>query len=443
MRSPVREPLDPALGGDRVCADLSRRVTRQVFSAFQRTYGLNLNPMTDNEGIDFINDPRPGIRDLSYSRSRDRQLLDLLKGSTIDMGFGPRDDEDDAAGAGDPDSDADWPSDRLETFIKDLPRGPGYVCDVVYHSEQLPVVVYAVLVNRGQGLEVAELELFRRDWGYFGGIGSDEYTPPETPEQPDSQNPPSLITSDVLRRIPIGEILTRTQRRLADDSWRTEGIHLLGSPGGTGGSLTVDEMTEEQRRALENSTAIGARRRGRPELSDELLIDVAEAYIGEAGRGRGALRRMSEIFDRPEATIRDWIALARRRGYLAPTKPGRRGAAPGPNLPTTTATTADTETAQQQGRFTANLSQERRRHIMRMIEGEGVLDADMTEDARLLYVVGGLVCNDVGFVRQADLQAAMGDPAVVAAAMEILNKARRRAAARRNSGTQKKQRRGR
>ena len=69
--------------------------------------------------------------------------------------------------------------------------------------------------------------------------------------------------------------------------------------------------------------------------------------------------------------------------------------------------------------------------------------ADMTEDARLLYLVGGLVCNDVGFVRQADLQAAMGDPAVVAAAMEILNKARRRAAARSNTGKQKKQRRGR
>ena len=78
---------------------------------------------------------------------------------------------------------------------------------------------------------------------------------------------------------------------------------------------------------------------------------------------------------------------------------------------------------------------------MRMIEGEGVLDAELTEDARLLYVVGGLVCNDVGFVRQADVQAAMGDPTVVAAAMEILNKAHRRAAARNNSGTQKKQRR--
>lgn len=355
------------------------------------------------------------------------------------MGFGPRDDEVGSAGAGDPDSDADWPHDRLETFIKDLPRGPGYVCDVVYHSEQLPVTVYAVLVNRGQGLEVAELELFRRDWGYVGGIGSDEYMPPETPELPDSQNPPSLITSDVLRRIPIGDILSRTQRRLADDSWRTEGIHLSGLPGGTGRTLTVDELTEQQRRALENSAAIGARRRGRPELSDELLIDVAEAYIWEAGRGTGALRRMSELFDRPEATVRDWIAQARRRGYLAPTKPGRRGVAPGPNLPTTT--TTDTETEEKEGGFTADLSQERRRHIIRMIEGEGVLDADMTEDARMLYVVGGLVCNDVGFVRQADLQAAMGDPAVVAAAMEILNKAHRRAAARDNPGKPKKRRR--
>ncbi len=78
---------------------------------------------------------------------------------------------------------------------------------------------------------------------------------------------------------------------------------------------------------------------------------------------------------------------------------------------------------------------------MRMIEGEGVLDAELTEDARLLYVVGGLVCNDVGFVRQADLQTAMADAGVVAAALEILDKARRRAAARNNSGKRTKQRR--
>jgi len=391
--------------------------------------------MTDDQDVDFVNDDDLSIRDLSYSRSRMRQLVDLVKGSFFDMGFGPRDDE--APEPGDVDSDEDWPRDRLETYVKEHPRGPGYVCDIVYQSEDLPVTVYAVLVNRGQGLEVAELELFRKDWGYVDGF--DQYVAPDTPEDLDSQNPPSLITSDVLRRIPIGEILSRTQRRLADESWRTEGVRVFGAPDKTGFSLTVEEMTEEQRQALENSSAIEARRRGRPELSDELLIDVADAYIWEAGQGPGSLRRMSELFDRPEATVRDWISQARRRGYLAPTKAGRRGAAPGPKLPTTT--TTDTETEVKEGGFTAKLSQERRRHIMRMIEGEGVLDAELTEDARLLYVVGGLVCNDVGFVRQADVQAAMGDPTVVAAAMEILNKARRRAAARNNPGTQKKQRR--
>lgn len=386
--------------------------------------------MTEKDGVDFINDPDLDVRDLSYSRSRVGQLLDLTKGSFFDMGFGPRDE--DVASPDDLDSDEDWPDNRLETYVKEKPRGPGYVCDIVYHSEQLPVIVYAVLINRGRGLEVAELELFRRDWGYFDGF--DKYEPPESPEEPDSQNPPTLITSDVLRRIPLGDILTRTQRRLADDSWRTEGIRSY-----PGSDLTAaDELTEEQRRALENSSTIGARRRGRPELSDELLVEVAEAYIWEAGRGRGALKRMAEIFDRPEATIRDWIALARRRGYLAPTKPGRRGAAPGHNLPTTT---ADNEPGQGEGHLAANLSRDRRRHILRMIEGEGVLNADLGEDARLLYVVGGLVCDDTGFARQSDLEAGMADPDVLAAAMEILDKAHKRAAARNRSGKRSNQRR--
>lgn len=379
--------------------------------------------MTDDKRVDFINDDDLSIRDLSYSRSRMRQLVDLAKASFLDMGFGPREDE--APAPGDVDSDGDWPHDRLETYVKEHPRGPGYVCDVVYHSEDLPVTVYAVLVNRGQGLEVAELELFRKDWGYFDGF--DNYVPPQTPEPLDSQNPPSLITSDVLRRIPIGEILARTQRRLADESWRTDGIDVIPAPGGRFSKLSADELTEEQRRALENSSAIAARRRGRPELSDELLIEVAEAYIHEAGRGRGALNRMSEIFDRPEATVRDWIAQARRRGYLAPTKPGRRGAAPGPNLP---AVAASAEIATEAGTFTANLSRDRRRHILRMVEGQGVLNADIGEQARLTYVVGGLVASDVGVVSQEDLAAAMTDPSVISVAMEILDKARKRAAVR-------------
>jgi hypothetical protein len=377
-----------------------------------------------SEKIDFINDPDLDIRDLSYSRSRLGQLLDLTKGSFFDMGFGPRDD--DGVDPSAIDADGDWPTDRLEIYVKEKPRGPGYVCDVVYNSEQLPVTAYAVLVNRGRGLEVAELELFRRNWGYFDE--HDNYSPPDSVEPPDSQNPPALINSDVLRRVPLGDIIARTERQLADDSWRTEGVRSFPGP-----NLMPDELTDEQRRALENSSTSAARRRGRPELSHELLIDVAETYIWEAGRGRGALKRMSEVFDRPEATVRDWIAMARRRGYLAPTKPGSRGAAAGPNLPSTR---TDDEAAEAASRVVPNLSRQRRRHMLRMIEGEGVLDADLPESARLTYVVGGLVCNDTGFLRQDDLQAGMANPEVLQAAVEVLAKARQRAHKRNNGSGQ-------
>jgi len=371
--------------------------------------------VTESKEVDFLNHPDLNIRDLSYSRSRVGQLLDLTKGAFFDMGFGPRDDED--VTADQLDNDDEWPSDRLEVYVKQHPRGPGYVCDVVYHSERLPVTVYAVLVNRGHGLEVAELELFRRTWGYFDE--SDNYVAPDTDALPDSDDPPTLITSDILRRIPLGDIVARTQRCLADDSWRTEGIRTFPGP-----NLRPDDLTDQQRRALENSSNSVSRRRGRPELSDELLIDVAETYIWEAGRGRGAISRLADTFDRPEATIRDWISSARRRGYLAPTKPGRRGAAPGPRLPKPSK--AD-EAGAEEHKFRPNLSRERRRHIMRMIEGEGVLDADLSEDARILYIVGGLVCNDVGVARQSDLDAAMAEPAILEAAIEILAKARQRA----------------
>jgi hypothetical protein len=121
----------------------------------------------------------------------------LFKGSFSDMGFGPEDDDAEHV------DDGDWPNTRLETYIKEKPRGPGYVCDIVYHSDDLPVNVYAVLINRGHGLEVTELELFRRNWGCFDGF--DNYLHPDQQDSINPHEPPSLITSDVLRRIPLGE----------------------------------------------------------------------------------------------------------------------------------------------------------------------------------------------------------------------------------------------
>ncbi|SLI25477.1 Uncharacterised protein [Mycobacteroides abscessus subsp. abscessus] len=93
--------------------------------------------MTETETVDFIAHPDLQVRDLSYSRSRIGQLLDLTKGSFFDMGFGPQSND------ADPGDDEDWPRDRIEIYIKEKSRGPGYVCDIVYRSEELPVIVGA------------------------------------------------------------------------------------------------------------------------------------------------------------------------------------------------------------------------------------------------------------------------------------------------------------
>ncbi len=72
--------------------------------------------------------------------------------------------------------------------------------------------------------------------------------------------------------------------------------------------------------------------RGRPPLDGELLRQLAHAYLREAVNGPGLHRRLADLFDRPEPTIKDWIKAARERGYLSPAIPGRRAAGPGPLL---------------------------------------------------------------------------------------------------------------
>ncbi|MEU4332576.1 hypothetical protein [Nonomuraea dietziae] len=72
--------------------------------------------------------------------------------------------------------------------------------------------------------------------------------------------------------------------------------------------------------------------RGRPPLDDGLLRQLALAYLATASSGPGLVRRLARQFDRPEPTIKDWIAAARERGFLSAAVPGRRGAAPGPRL---------------------------------------------------------------------------------------------------------------
>jgi hypothetical protein len=73
---------------------------------------------------------------------------------------------------------------------------------------------------------------------------------------------------------------------------------------------------------------------GRQMLSDDLMRRVAEAYLREVAPGQppGAMRRLAAEFGRPEETMRTWVARARARGWLGPSRRGRRNAEPGPRL---------------------------------------------------------------------------------------------------------------
>ena len=73
---------------------------------------------------------------------------------------------------------------------------------------------------------------------------------------------------------------------------------------------------------------------GRQPLDDDLLRRVAEAYLRETEPGQppGAVGRLASEFGRPEETVRGWITRARTRGWLGPSRKGRRGAEPGPRL---------------------------------------------------------------------------------------------------------------
>jgi transposase-like protein len=265
--------------------------------------------------------------DSTFWRSRRRQIRDLHVHALITTSA-EFDDDDSAAGV-------------LELMVKEVPRGAGYVCDFVYTSPELPVTVAGVLTHGRGGLEVAELELFRIAWGYydedglFVGLNSSAVVS-HAPSKFVRRKEFTGITSALLRRIPIGSITDRAQRILTAREWKTEDVRIVGYLGITR-SEPFEDLDESVRNAVMRAqaaveTAKQAGRRGRPRLPDELLAQVAVAYLDEVTRGRGLMRRLAERFNRPEETLRDWVQTARRRGWLSEATPGRRGAMPGPRL---------------------------------------------------------------------------------------------------------------
>ncbi|MFF7887822.1 hypothetical protein ACH40F_41110 [Streptomyces sp. NPDC020794] len=267
----------------------------------------------------------PRVRDHSYDCSRSTQELDLWKASLISTVMEPWDAYSDLGEI--PEDAVPGPSHTL--FIKELGRGPGYVADFLYKAADLPVTVHGILANQGSGLGLIELELWRPGWGYWDDFGDFVGPPTESaPVQEERSAVPVPITSDVLRRIPVGQILARAQAELADQSWKEDGVVVLGRS-----QAAEPELAPVSLQALENANVLATPTpRGRPPLDENLLHRVAHAYLREAINGPGLTRRLADLFDRPEPTIKDWIKAARDRGYLSPAVPGRRAAGPGPLL---------------------------------------------------------------------------------------------------------------
>lgn len=118
---------------------------------------------------------------------------------------------------------------------------------------------------------------------------------------------PVEVTGTLMRQIPIGTLLDYVRGRVS----ATLAADIPGMP-----------------------AAALAVRSGRVELTDGFLRDVALSYLRETapGQPRGATRRLSEAYGRPQETIRMWVARARKEGWLGPSPKGRAGAEPGPRL---------------------------------------------------------------------------------------------------------------
>lgn len=117
------------------------------------------------------------------------------------------------------------------------------------------------------------------------------------------------VTGGMVQKVPVGQILRHVRAELGPDS----------TPPAT---LLDADLVQRIREG------------GRVSLDDELLRAVAHRYWLYTGPGQppGAVKRLAADFNRPEETIRTWVARARREGWLGPSVKGRAGAEPGYKL---------------------------------------------------------------------------------------------------------------
>jgi len=139
------------------------------------------------------------------------------------------------------------------------------------------------------------------------------------------------LDSKAMREIPLGHLLAIITAQLQSQATMDE----LRSRFGV--TERDDDQVQGTRRAVDS---LGQRRGGRPGLGDDHYRRVATVYLEEVIIGvRGVLQRVADRLSQelgrtvPRETVRDWVSVARHdKGFLGPTKSGRAGVQPGPNL---------------------------------------------------------------------------------------------------------------
>lgn len=151
---------------------------------------------------------------------------------------------------------------------------------------------------------------------------------------------------------PTGEISSTTLRRLRLDTVlaqvRAKALEITATVGGhldRGDLQGLPEPTLEAVRAMVKAGRAAAKRppAGSRGWGDDFYRMVAHEYVeltkaGVPGRGvltelaKRLARRMNEPEPRHRDNVRDWVAVAKERGFIVPVGQGRGGALPGPRL---------------------------------------------------------------------------------------------------------------
>lgn len=145
---------------------------------------------------------------------------------------------------------------------------------------------------------------------------------------------PSGLSGDVLRQLPLGRWLAEARGQLTDPDFvaRTGSGYneILEQMGYTSASTEREEWARRVSQQT-HSTMLPRGRRGYP---DDHYRRIALAYLDlqREGVSRGIQQRLAEQEGRQPETIRDWLHIATKKGFLSPGKRGRAGRVPGPYL---------------------------------------------------------------------------------------------------------------